>query len=701
MINQIKIFSLLSVFAVWLLASCSVDKFGQGAREDASGTPQLDESVVSGELLVCFRPYVTEILENAGLTKSGIDAPATRSGILSVDRVLELVEGYQIERVFPFDKRSEEDTRQAGLHLWYVVRFPDTYSVEKVAADLSRLGEVSRVEYNRTLKRASQDKVIPLTADLLDEVSAETDPLYGLQWYLKNDGSLQNMLKDATVDKFVSGADISAEGAWEKCTGNPSIIVAVLDEGVDVTHPDLAKSMWINEGEVYGSTEDADKNGYAGDLHGYNFVKKTGNITVNSRYDTGHGTHVAGTIAARNNNGKGIRSIAGGDGTPDSGVRIMSCQIFAGEYAGTLLDEVRAIKYAADNGAVVLQCSWGYISGAANPYDWAPQFSDDEQWETYNPLEKQALMYFVNTAGSPDGVIDGGVVVYAGGNEAAAAAAYPGAYKDFISVAAVAADYTPAAYSNYGMGITISAPGGDQDYYYEFCPTDASGYPIKEYMGSVGCILSTIPQWHTESELPGVDGDFYGYGYMEGTSMACPQVSGVVALGLSYALEKRKHFKVQEFIDLLHSTATNFDERLVGEKLWYKYVIDLEKNHPSLIDLASYRKKMGTGLVNAEALLNAIDGEDVGKPMTFPNVLISAGSSRIIDPAIYFENGKSLEYTASSSNAEVAEVKVADGKVHICAKAKGQTAAVVKGGDKEQHFVITVKSAGSADNSWL
>ena len=77
-------------------------------------------------------------------------------------------------------------------------------------------------------------------------------------------------------------------------------------------------------------------------------------IAVESVYDTGHGSHVAGVIAATNNNGKGISSIAGGNGFLP-GVKIMSCQIFSGAYAGTVLEEVRAIKYAADNGAVVLQ----------------------------------------------------------------------------------------------------------------------------------------------------------------------------------------------------------------------------------------------------------------------------------------------------------------------------------------------------------
>jgi hypothetical protein len=83
-------------------------------------------------------------------------------------------------------------------------------------------------------------------------------------------------------------------------------------------------------------------------------------------------------------------------------------------------------------------------------------------------LEKKALDYFVHHAGSPDGVVEGGIAVFAAGNEYAPAASYPAAYPDYVSVAATAGDFTPAVYSNYGKGVTISAPGGDQDYYYDY-----------------------------------------------------------------------------------------------------------------------------------------------------------------------------------------------------------------------------------------
>ena len=647
-----------------------------GALAEDKNTPQLTEDVVQGQLLVRFDARVSDILEKAGVTKSGPMMPMTRSGILSVDEILDLVEGYQIERVFPVDVRSEEKARKEGLHLWYVVRFSEEYPVDKVAADLSKLGEVSRVEYNRTLKKASDDKPTPLTLERLKELAANAaggafdDPLLSDQWHLVNNGNLR-------PTKFIKGADVNVEKAWEMTTGDPSIIVAVLDEGVDVSHPDLQASMWVNEGEIWKSHEDNDGNGYAGDVHGYNFVSKHGVISTDSRYDTGHGTHVAGVIAAVNNNGTGISSIAGGNAS-ESGVKIMSCQIFSGQYAGTVLEEVRAIKYAADNGAVILQCSWGYISGAANPYEWTPQFSTDEEWEYYNVLERKALDYFVHNAGSPDGVIEGGLVIFAGGNEAAPAASYPGAYPDFVAVAATAGDFTPAVYSNYGPGTTISAPGGDQDYYYDYVDET-------HRIGEVGCVLSTLPFNVSES----------GYGYMEGTSMACPHVSGVAALGLSYAAKLRKHFKAEEFIAMLYDSATPIDQYMTGTKQYKKYVIDLFDSAPMMsLDMNAFRGKMGSGQVNAYGLLKAIEGS--GVDMTFPNLYVAVGGQTTAVPSMYMDGNS---FTVTVNDSSVATAQIVDGKMIVKGLKAGQTEASVTG-SRTDKFVITVRE-GASGNGWL
>ena len=690
------------------LVSCSVDEKNMVSGEDAGKVSDISAEALPGQLFVKFDASVSRVLEQAGLTKSGADSPASRSGVLSVDEILDLVEGYQIERVFPVDTRTEETARHEGLHLWYVVRFSDKFPVEKVAADLSKLGEVNRVEFNRTLKRVSDKKPVPFKSQIVSKAGVSAagpnDPLMKYQWHLVNNGTDQALpvaKPENPAAQFLVGADVGMKKVWENpdMKGHPSIIVAVLDEGVCYTHPDLKASMWVNEGEELRSRVDADGNGYKGDRHGYNFVQNTGIIATDSAYDTGHGSHVAGVIAAENNNGIGISSIAGG--TPDSpGVKIMSCQIFAGAYAGTLLDEVRAIKYAADNGAVVLQCSWGYISGAANPYEWGPQFSTDDEWTGSNMLEKKALDYFIHHAGSPDGVIEGGIAVFAAGNEYAPAASYPAAYPDYVSVAATAPDFTPAVYTNYGTGVTVSAPGGDQDYYYEYGEGHDKGF--------AGCILSTVPSntalgFDHVVSAEAVEGS---YAYMEGTSMACPHVSGVVALGLSYAAHKRIHVRAEDVIQLLYDSVYRTSDGkdplrevcdVDGSKVYYKYVSDLGSVHKSSLKLSDYLGKMGHGQVNAYNFLKAISGEGVGEPMTFPNVFVKTGGVKAYNPELYLAGN---DFVLAVEDQSIATAEYNEGKVYIKGLKAGQTKATIKSGSLTQSFVITVRESAGG-NGWL
>lgn len=673
--------------------SCVETDMVPSSGEVAGKLPEFNPDAVNGELLVKFTPSVAAALESAGRTKAGV-GPVSRSGIMSVDEILELVDGYEIERVFPVDPRTEHKAKKVGFDLWYVVRFGEEHPVQEVAANLARLGEVSSVQYNTTLKRAENRKVVPLTNTMIEEMTAPrtvgfNDPLASLQWDMVNDG---HQFEDKLMPgqelpekaKFVAGADVGVKDAWKLSKGHPSVIVAVVDEGVDPFHEDLKASMWVNEKEVYRSRTDNDGNGYAGDVYGYNFVSNSGVISTDGLYDTGHGTHVAGVIGAKNDNGKGICSIAGGD-REDNGIRIMTCQIFSGNKLGTVLDEVRAIKYAADNGAVILQCSWGYVAGTANGFDWQPQFGSDDEWKKFSPLEYNALDYFINNAGSPDGVIDGGIAVFAGGNESAPSAGYPGAYPKFVSVSATAADFTPAVYTNYGPGITISAPGGDFDYYYEY----GDGNSLNT--GAVGAILSTLPKTVT-----GEIGEMTGYGYMEGTSMACPHVSGVLALGLSYAAELHKHFKAQDMIKLLYDSAYDFSDALTGDKTYFKYVAELQSSHKVTYSLDPFQGKMGYGQVNAHAFLNSIAEQGNGMEMVFPNVALRPGTEKKYIPSYYCDFG---EFMVSVENPSVATVESDGHSIVVKGIVEGQTKAVIKGSGKEQSFVITVR--GNDGNGWL
>ena len=636
-----------------------------------------------GEILVKFSPDVAAMFQSRAV--DGVEA--TRCGEAEVDSILEAVGSCSVERVFPVDEATEARAIESGLNLWYLVRFDSNKcSAAEVARRFAALGQVQRVDVNRTIKRAYTGKATPLTKERMAQISATrsamSDPYLPAQWNLINSG--EDFIKDGVV-KSVKDADVQCEAAWERNTGDSSVIVAVLDEGIFIDHPDLKDNIWVNEDEVEGFDTDADGNGYKGDVNGYNFVHNSGKIVSNNVYDSGHGTHVAGVIAAVNNNGEGISSIAGGDGTKGSGVKIMVCQIFSGNTATSILSTVRAIKYAADNGAVVLQCSWGYISPKANVYDWGESyFNNKEEWMAGSPLEHEAIEYFTHYAGSANGAIEGGIAVFAGGNEAAAAAGFPGAAEEYISVAATAADFTPAVYTNYGPGTTISAPGGDQDYYFEYVD-DNHNY------GEVGCILSTLPFHVSET----------GYGYMEGTSMACPHVSGVVALGISYATQLRRHFKAAELQQLLVDTAAPIDSYMTGKKNYCRYVADIGPIQPMQINMADYRGQMGAGQVDAAAFLAAIAGEDVGAAMIFPNVYVAKGGKSAVIPSRYFVGGQILTYTVTIADTSVATVATEGNKLVFTGIESGSTKASIKASNgKSFDFTITVRR-GANNNGWL
>ena len=661
--------------------------FASCTREESvnvGNTPSHEESYIAGEIFVKFSPEVAAIIEENGVVRSS----ATRSGVGSVDAVLDIVGGFELSRVFPVDKRHEERTVRDGLHCWYIVRYSSDYTVEEVSHRFAQLGEVQKVDVNRTIKRANTKKAMPLSKEAYAKMSASTralqgsfnDALYAKQWNVENDGTMAEL-----CGKAVAGADVQVVDAWKKTTGDSSVVVAVLDEGIDIEHDDLKANIWVNPNENGTWNDDQDGNGYKGDKHGYNFVSETGKITWDGYYDSGHGTHVAGTIAAVNNNNIGVSSIAGGDGTPNSGVKVMVCQIFSGNVSTGLLNVVRAMKYAADNGAVVMQCSWGYVSGAVHEYEWGPAgYASEEEWIAGSPIEKEALDYFINNAGSPNGVIEGGIAIFAAGNEMAPMAGFPGAADYCVSVAATSADFTPATYTNYGPGTTISAPGGDQDYHYDYLN------PLTGKYGDVGCILSTLPDHISES----------GYGYMEGTSMACPHVSGVVALGLSYATKLRKHFKAEEVREMLcdAQNVTPIDDYMRGYKSYYRYVADIGALQPMQLPLAPYRGEMGSGQVNASKFLAAIGGEEAGVQMHFPNLVIKVGDTIAVDPAHYFVGGENLSYTVTIVDTNVATCKNEGRSIVFSGVNAGATKASIKASNGEVHsFNITVRKS----DGWL
>lgn len=480
--------------------------------------------------------------------------------------------------VFTIAPGKEDVARRHGLHKWFKVEF-EGIGNSAAAARFTTFEAVAKVQYNKLIVPASDLSFTPYKPSCGEFAAGDlpfNDPMLGDQWHYINTGS------SAVANTAVAGADIAVRDAWALTGGDRRIIVAIIDGPVKYDHPDLAANMWKNEKEVPDNGVDDDKNGYVDDVYGWNCERNNANINWDGRSASGHGTHVAGIVAAVNGNDTGVCGVAGGTGKGD-GVRMMSCQIFEGGASSNIMSSAIAFEYAANNGASVAQCSFGLMNA---------EYKSDKEYAANYGAEYAAIKYFMDKANNNSDILDGNIVIAAAGNESNPYSSYPAALEEVVSVTGLGPDYLPAAnYTNYGPGCNIAAPGGD--FYIG---------NIKNFEDNRSRVLSTFIDTVVDENL---NTSGHDYVYMQGTSMSCPCVSGVAALGLSYAYQLGKKFTREEFISILLTSVNGLNDRLVdGSKKTIGYKDGVE----NFVNLGIYKEKMGTGAIDAYKFLMALEG---------------------------------------------------------------------------------------------
>ncbi len=550
-----------------LLLVCAVLCLGSNVRISAQSTSSTTQSAesnfVEGVVRVKLQREIADrmIAAKLPLSVKGTNKKYVQTGVTPLDRVSQKVKAVSMTRVFPYAGKDEAKHKAAGLDLWYDVHYEA--SGMKLAQARNLLRSTEGVAYAQRIpvyKPIGGERFLEVSPAAVAKAAkaASTmpfnDPLLNDQWHYNNDGHIAGTKV---------GADANVFKAWATgVTGSKDVVVAIIDGGFQVDHPDLKDNVWINTAELNGKPGvDDDGDGYVDDIYGYNFVINSSDINAHS-----HGTHVAGTVGATNNNGIGVCGVAGGsDGK--GGVKMMVCQVFDSRASSSAVaDFGAAIVYAADRGASIAQCSWG--AGVADEEDKSVTAAVD---------------YFTKNGGGDK--MNGGLCIFAAGNNGEEGDYYPGCLDKVVAVGSMAPDGSVAYYSNRGKWVDVTAPGGLED------------------NGQQYGVLSTLPN--------------STYGYNEGTSMACPHVSGIAALILSkYG---NKQFS-NETLRTLLTTSVN----------------DLYTQNPE------YKGLMGSGYIDA---YKALQGKEGSVPEAVADFTVTAShDNALIEWTIPETEEKSIDH---------------------------------------------------------
>ena len=550
-----------------LLLVCAVLCLGSNVRISAQSTSSTTQSAesnfVEGVVRVKLQREIADRMVAAKLPLSvkGTNRKYVQTGVTPLDRVNQKVKAVSMTRVFPYAGKNEAKHKAFGLDLWYDVHYEASGMKLAQARNLFRSAEgVSYAQRIPLYKPIGGERFLEVSPAAVAKAAkaASTmpfnDPLLNDQWHYNNDGHIAGTKV---------GADANVFKAWETgVTGSKDVVVAIIDGGFQVDHPDLKDNVWINTAELNGKPGvDDDGDGYVDDFYGYNFVINSSDINAHS-----HGTHVAGTVGATNNNGIGVCGVAGGsDGK--GGVKMMVCQVFDSRASSSAVaDFGAALVYAADRGASIAQCSWG-----------ASVAGDEDKSVT------EAVDYFTKNGGGDK--MNGGLCIFASGNNGEEGDYYPGCLDKVVAVGSMAPDGSVAYYSNRGKWVDVTAPGGLED------------------NGQQYGVLSTLPN--------------STYGYNEGTSMACPHVSGIAALILSkYG---NKQFS-NETLRTLLTTSVN----------------DLYTQNPE------YKGLMGSGYIDA---YKALQGKEGSVPEAVADFTVTAShDNALIEWVIPETEEKSIDH---------------------------------------------------------